>query len=241
MAERKKAPTRKTKAPAGDTAPAKKSRTAKAASAKTAEVTSAPVMSAEALGAALATPAEAARPASAKAAEAAAVLMETVEAVKAAAVRATETPPAATAARAAETARGLAPAFPRPEEVVAPAARMLEAGTERAREAYARAQDTTNQLRRALAETTTASTRGALEVNGKVIDALRAQSDATIEAWRSTLTAGSFSEAVRAQTSGARQVYEAAATHWRDVAETTTRWIGETVRPIQSAWVQRGR
>ena len=86
-----------------------------------------------------------------------------------------------------------------------------------------------------------ASTRGALELNGKVLDAVRAQSDATFELWRSTLTAGSFSEAVRAQASGARQLYETTATHWRDVAETTTRWLGSTVKPIQAAWTDRGR
>jgi hypothetical protein len=244
MAEQKKAParTRKTaQAAAAQSAPRKKRRTAKAASANTAEVKSMAVKAEPNIPetkreAPAAKAVETARPAAMKAAD---VLIETVEAVKAAAVRAAQAAPAP-AKPAAEAARTFAQAAPSARQAIAPAARIVEAGTEQAREVYARAQATTEQMRHAMSETAAASARGALEVNGKVLDALRAQSEAAFDLWRSTLTAGSFSDAVRAQTSGARQLYETSAAHWRDVTETATRWLGSSVKPLQS-WTDRGR
>jgi hypothetical protein len=249
MAEQKKTPARtraaaSAKAPASQGATAAKRRTAKAATAKTSDVKSMAVKNIETRASepkpelAAANHVEPVKPGTGKASEAAAVLIETVEAVKAAAVRAAENVPAKPPARSVAAAGS---ALATADEMTAPAARLLEAGGEHARQAYARAQATTEQMRHAMTETAAASTRGALEVNGKVLDAVRAQSDATFELWRSTLTAGSFAEAVRAQASGARQLYETTATHWRDVAETTTRWLGSAVKPIQSAWIDRGR
>jgi hypothetical protein len=121
----------------------------------------------------------------------------------------------------------------------APAARLVDAAAEQTLQAHARVQTGNVALRNAVSETTTAATSTVLEVNGKVIDAVRAQSDAAIELWRSTMSAGSLSEVVRLQTSGARQAYETAANHWKDVAETTTRWFSAAMKPIQSALTDR--
>lgn len=120
-------------------------------------------------------------------------------------------------------------------KVAVPAGRLLEVGAEQARDVYALARAATTNLRDAITESANATARGALEVNGKVIEAWRAQSDAAFDVLQSALRATSLSDAIRVQTSGARQVYETAATHWKDVAETTTRWLGTAVRPIQSA------
>jgi hypothetical protein len=119
--------------------------------------------------------------------------------------------------------------------LVAPATRLMEAGADQAREAYARAQATSEQIRQTVAEAATATTRGAAEINGKVFDAWRAQSEIALDLWRQALAAESVSEAIRLQTSGARQVYETAAAHWKDVAETTNRWLGATVKPLKAA------
>jgi hypothetical protein len=121
------------------------------------------------------------------------------------------------------------------ETIVAPATRLMETGADQAREAYARARATSEQIRQTMTETATATTCGALEINGKVLDAWRAQSDVTIALWRQALAAGSVSEVIVLQANGARQIYETAATHWKDVAETTTRWIGASVKPLQAA------
>jgi hypothetical protein len=123
--------------------------------------------------------------------------------------------------------------------LAAPAARLVDAAAEQTLQAHARIQTSNAALRNAVSETTTAATSTVLEVNGKVIDAVRAQSDAAIELWRSTMSAGSLSEVVRLQTSGARQAYETAANHWKDVAETTTRWFSAAIKPLQSALTDR--
>jgi hypothetical protein len=148
---------------------------------------------------------------------------------------------AAPVAAAVASVQSVLEATPQSGDMAAPAARLLEAGAERAREAYVRAQATGEHLRQAATKTAATTTRGALEVNGKVIDALRAQSDVAFDVWRSTLSAGSFSEAIRLQTSGVRQVYETTASHWKEVAQATARWFGESIKPFQAAFEQPRR
>lgn len=104
---------------------------------------------------------------------------------------------------------------------------------------YGRAQAATASLRQVVAATTTATTTGALEVNGKVLDALQAQRDAVLDVWRSALAADTLSDAIRLQASGAQAACTQAATHWQEVAETTTRWLSAAFQPIQSAMTSR--
>ena len=155
----------------------------------------------------------------------------------------------AEAAQAASTAlqsalRGVMPSggvIPIVQAALAPFSVALESGAEQARNAVGRARDTRESLQQAVAHSAAAAANGMLELNGKVIDLLRAQSDAAFELWRSTVTAGSLSEAVRVQTSGIRQAYEATTTHAKDVAEAATRAMGETVKPLQSAMARTPR
>jgi hypothetical protein len=111
--------------------------------------------------------------------------------------------------------------------------------TEAARQATTQIKASRETLRLAITEAATASSHGVLEVNDKMIDAFRAQSDVAIELWRSALSAGSLTEAIRVQADGARQAYETASAQWKDIAETTTRWIDRSVQPIQSVWSSR--
>jgi hypothetical protein len=144
------------------------------------------------------------------------------------------------AVQAVAAAPKAVPALP-VDAVVAPVHSFVNAGTEQARQAYARAQATSQSLRQAVTETAAATSQGVLEVNGKVIDAMRAQSDAAFDLWRTTLTAGTVSEAIRAQTSGARQVYETTTTQWKDVAEATNRWFTAVIKPMQQVWTNPTR
>ena len=152
-------------------------------------------------------------------------------------------------AQAASTAlqsalRGVMPSggvIPIAQAALAPFSVALESGAEQARNAVGRARDTRESLQEAVAHSAAAAANGMLELNGKVIDLLRAQSDAAFELWRSTVTAGSLSEAVRVQTSGMRQAYEATTTHAKDVAEAATRAIGDTVKPLHSAMARTPR
>jgi len=125
--------------------------------------------------------------------------------------------------------------------LTAPATRLVAAGTDQAREAYAQAQAISDQIRQKVAATATVTTRGAIDINAKMLAAWQAQSEIALDLWRQTLAAGSVSDAVRLQASGARQAYETAATHWKDVAETTTRWFSAAVKPFQSDHADQGR
>ena len=119
-----------------------------------------------------------------------------------------------------------------------PLAAAFEAGAGQARAAYARARETGDSFREAATASTAATARGFLEFNGKVIDLVRAQNDAALDLWRSTLTAGSLSEAIRAQTHGLREAYETTAAGWKDLAETAGRLMGEAAKPLRSAMTQ---
>lgn len=125
--------------------------------------------------------------------------------------------------------------------IAAPATRLVEVGADRAREAYTRAKATSERIHQTLTETAAVTTRGALEINGKVLEAWGAQSDAAFALWRQALGTGSLSEAVLLQANGARRIYETAATHWKDVAETTTRWLGDSVKPLRAALTNEAR
>jgi len=132
----------------------------------------------------------------------------------------------------------LAPLAPlAPEAVRAASAPAVEG----ARLFYAQAHDAGETLRQALSDSAAAATRGMVELNGQMVDLLRAQGDATLALWRATLSAGSLSEAIRVQTSGARQAYEASVERWRAIAETANRALDESARPIRSAFANDAR
>src|SRR3712207_5517939 len=65
-----------------------------------------------------------------------------------------------------------------------------------------------NTLRQAMSEAAAASAQGALEVRGKIIDAMNTQSDAALDLWRSAIRPASLPEAFQVQTSATRQAYE---------------------------------
>ncbi len=112
-----------------------------------------------------------------------------------------------------------------------PAGHLFGAGAESAREAFARAEAASAEIRARVAATASTTTQGAMELNGKVIEAWRAQGEIAMDLWRQTLQSRSLSDAVRLQASGVRQSYETAIAHWREVAEATTRLVGAAVPP----------
>jgi hypothetical protein len=131
-------------------------------------------------------------------------------------------------------ALGLTAEAPAAETILRPVKAALGTGTESARTFYAKAQETGDTMRNAVSESAAAASRGLVELNGQLLDLMRAQSDATFSVWRSALAAGSVSEAIRLQTSGVRQVYETSAGHWKAMAETAGRTAEAAMRPLQS-------
>ena len=96
-------------------------------------------------------------------------------------------------------------------------------------------------FRQAVGEAVTASAKGALEVNGKIIDALTVQSSAALDLWRSAISPAPLPEALKAQSQATRQAYEAASAQWKDIAESTALWFTKSLEPLQSAFQHKRR
>jgi hypothetical protein len=96
-------------------------------------------------------------------------------------------------------------------------------------------------LRKAMSEAVTATAQGALEVNGKIIDALHMQSDAAIDLWCSAISPSPLPEAFKAQSHATRKVYETASAQWKDIAETTALWFTKSLEPLQTALHRQDR
>ncbi|WP_134494145.1 phasin family protein [Microvirga pakistanensis] len=96
-------------------------------------------------------------------------------------------------------------------------------------------------LRQAVRETVAVSAKGALEVNDKIIQALQIQGHAALDLWRTAIDNSRLPDGLNAQTGAARQAFETASSQWKDVAETTARWMTRSVEPLQSAFLRQTR
>ena len=105
---------------------------------------------------------------------------------------------------------------------------------------FSNAREQGDALRQAVRAAASVSAQGALEVNGKIIDALQSQSHVALDLWRTAIGATDLPQAFQAQTSATRQAYETASAQWRDIAETTARWMTRSFEPLQSA-LRQGR
>ncbi len=105
---------------------------------------------------------------------------------------------------------------------------------------FSNAREQGDALRQAVRAAASVSAQGALEVNGKIIDALQSQSHVALDLWRTAIGTTNLPQALQAQTSATRQAYETASTQWRDIAETTARWMTRSFEPLQSA-LRQGR
>jgi len=123
----------------------------------------------------------------------------------------------------------------KPEAAAAAPLAVAGIGAETTRTAYAQVQQSSEALRQAMTGNTAAMTSGFAEINGKVLDLVRAQAEAALDVWRSTLTATSPAEAVQAQARAIRKAYEDTTQRWKDLFETTTRVAGAAFKPPQSA------
>ena len=61
-----------------------------------------------------------------------------------------------------------------------------------------------------------------------------------MDLWRTAIGAADLPQALQAQTSATRQACETASAQWRDIAETTARWMTRSFEPLQSA-LRQGR
>lgn len=106
---------------------------------------------------------------------------------------------------------------------------------------FASARRQSDAIRKAVSESVAASAQGALEVNGKIIEAFHMQSDAAIDLWRSAMSPSPLPEALKAQSHATRKAYETASAQWKDIAETTALWFTKSVEPLKSAFHAQSR
>jgi hypothetical protein len=85
-------------------------------------------------------------------------------------------------------------------------------------------------------DTAAAMSQAAAAIHGKFVDMMVAQSDAAFAMWRSTLSAGSVSEAIKAQSSGIRQAYETGSAQMKDLAGVTEKAVSEALEPVRGYW-----
>ncbi|MGO4387379.1 phasin family protein [Microvirga sp. 2YAF29] len=105
----------------------------------------------------------------------------------------------------------------------------------KAEEAFSTVRSQGDAFRHAMRESATVSAKGALEVNGKIIEALHSQGHAAIELWRTALDNKDLQTALKTQTQAARDVFETASAQWKDIAETTAHWMTKSFEPLRSA------
>ena len=82
------------------------------------------------------------------------------------------------------------------------------------------------------------SARGLAEINGKVMDLVRAQNEANLALWRSMVSAGSVSDALKAQQASLKQAYESTTSHWVEITATFGKVFGSVVDPLRSTWTK---
>ncbi len=111
----------------------------------------------------------------------------------------------------------------------------VTATVKKAEEVFSTVRSQGDALRHAMRESANVSAKGALEVNGKIIEALHSQGHAAIELWRSALDSKDLQTALKTQTQAAREVFETASAQWKDIAETTAQWMTKSFEPLQSA------
>ncbi|KFG67165.1 hypothetical protein [Microvirga sp. BSC39] len=138
-----------------------------------------------------------------------------------------------------------APAAPALEAVTAakPATppKVVEVEPVAAEALFSSAKKQSDAFRHAVGEAVTVSAKGALEVNGKIIDALTIQSSAALDLWRSAISPAPLPEALKAQSQATRLAYEAASAQWKDVAESAALWFTKSLEPLHSAFQRPGR
>lgn len=119
---------------------------------------------------------------------------------------------------------------------VAPARPPFDRGLSKVRTLLSSARPSPETWSGPLAASASEASRGLAEINGKWLDLMRVQIDATFNLWRSMLTVRSFGEAVELQARELRKQFETTTAHAKDIAATTRRVAAEAVWPMRAAF-----
>jgi hypothetical protein len=90
-------------------------------------------------------------------------------------------------------------------------------------------------LGHAAARSAAIATLGLLDLNTRVLDLMRQQSEVSLSAIGAVLTARSVSDAMQAQRDGLSRTLELHSTQWNEIAKTFRRVVDEAAEPVRAA------
>jgi phasin len=122
-----------------------------------------------------------------------------------------------------------------PFEVPGSIREFAEKGVSQARETYEKFKDVAQHSNETIEAVYAASTKGAADYSGKLIDIARANANAAFDVAEKLVAVKSPSEMFSIWTSYARGQYEAMQTQGKELAELGQRVATETVEPIKTA------
>lgn len=122
-----------------------------------------------------------------------------------------------------------------PFEVPGSIREFAEKGVSQARETYEKFKDVAQHSNETIEAVYAASTKGASDYSGKLIDCARANANAAFDVAEKLVAVKSPSEVFSIWTTYARSQYEALTSQARELAELGQRVATETVEPIKTA------
>jgi phasin family protein len=89
-----------------------------------------------------------------------------------------------------------------------------------------------------LSNSAAAFAQASARLHGKMVDILVSQTDTVFALLRTTMSAGSISEAVKLQGTGVRQAYEKNSTQMKDLSDVVEKAVAEAFEPTRAYWSQ---
>ena len=151
-------------------------------------------------------------------------------------------PPAVSAAAPVETAVATVNAVLKsePQLAAAPAAEIqqsfrtaLEKGVVESRAAFAKAKSAADETANAFEVSFAAAKDGALAINAKALEAMRANADANFDFWKAMFSVKSLPDLITLQTEFARKQVETITSQTKDFGAMAQKAMADTVEPIK--------
>ncbi len=112
----------------------------------------------------------------------------------------------------------------------------VEQSVAQSRAAYEKLRHVAEEATGSLESSYTAATKGVNSFNAKAIDALKAQSEATLEHVKSVMSAKSLGEAIALQSAHARKQFETFSAQAKDFAELAQKIATEAAEPLKASF-----
>ena len=111
--------------------------------------------------------------------------------------------------------------------------RALEKGVIELRAAFAKAKTAADETASAIEVSFAAAKDGALSINAKALEAMRANADANFDFWKATLSVKSLPDLIALQTEFARKQVETMTSQTKDFGALAQKAMADAVEPIK--------